>query len=102
MPARCVELIEALSLVGIESKELIDPNIVEKKLRLLRRDKANFIEREIKHFLQSYGKRRYMPPGHQRTKYILTKLTARPVYYIWFRDSAIACPSDRCCHPAEL
>lgn len=84
MRARCVQLIEALSLVGIESKELIEGQKVHKKLQQLGQAKAKFIEREIEYFLQSYGKRRYMPAGPERTKYTLTKLTARPVYYIWF------------------
>jgi hypothetical protein len=84
MPARCVQLVEALSLVGIENKELIDGQKVHKKVQQLGQAKATFIEREFEHFLQSYGKRRYMPAGQERTRYILTKLTARPVYYIWF------------------
>jgi len=94
MPARCVQLIEAFSLMGIESRELIDPDKVHKKLRRLGRAKAKFIEREIEHFLQSYGKMRYMPAGPERTRYILTKLTARPVYYIWFNPDLGDLSSD--------
>jgi hypothetical protein len=44
---------------------------------------AQFIEHQIRHFLKSHGRRRDMPPCIERTRYILTKLTARPVYYIW-------------------
>ena len=84
MPARCVQLAEALSLVGIEEKQLIDPKKIQRKLEQLQQKEAEFIELEIQKFLQSYGKRRDMPAGPERTRYILSKLTFRPVYYIWF------------------
>lgn len=85
--ARCVRLIEAFSLVGIEKHQLIDAEFVQQKLDRLSVRQAKFLEMEIKHFLQSYGKRRYMSAGLQRTRYILTKLTERPVYYIWFNPN---------------
>lgn len=84
MPARCVQLIEAFSLVGIEKEELIDPEAVQQKLDQLGRREAEFIEDRIKHFLQSYGRRRYERAGLERTGFVLSKLTLRPVYYIWF------------------
>jgi hypothetical protein len=79
-----VQFIEALSIIGIEQAELIDPHQVQQKLERLGDCEARFIEREIRHFLKSHGRRRDMPPGLERTRYFLTKLTARPVYYIWF------------------
>jgi len=82
--ARCVRLVEALSMVGIESKELIDPQKVQGKLDRLPGASAEFIELEIYRFLQSYGSHRYSHAGLERTRYILGKLTARPLYYIWF------------------
>jgi len=85
MPARCVQLTEAFSMVGIEDPELIDPEKVQRKLAGLSDDQAEFIERQINSFLHSYGcRRRNMQTGPKRTRYILSKLTARPVYYIWF------------------
>ena len=93
MPARCVRLIEAFSMVGIEKKQLIDTKKVQHALEQApyrsgtgqaQPSEAEFIELEIKRFLQSYGKRRYMPPGPERTRFVLSKLTERPVYYIWF------------------
>ena len=87
MPARCVQLAEALSMVGIEEQELIDAPRVQRKLDRLPRAKAQFIELQITQFLQSYGNRRNMPAGPQRTRYTLSKLAARPVYYIWFNPS---------------
>jgi hypothetical protein len=84
MPARCVRLVEALSMVGIERRELIDPQKAQRKLDGLPAASAEFIELEIYRFLQSYGSARYSRAGLERTRYILGKLTARPVYYIWF------------------
>ena len=82
--AASVQFIEALSVVGIEQAELLDPVHVQHKLEKLDESQARFIEQQIRHFLKNQGRRRYMPPGIERTRYILTKLTARPVYYIWF------------------
>jgi hypothetical protein len=84
MPARCVQLTEALSMVGIEERELIDIQTVQGKLDRLPKAQADFIELQIAQFLQSYGKRRNMSQGPERTRFVLSKLTARPVYYIWF------------------
>jgi predicted GNAT family N-acyltransferase len=84
MPARCVQLIEAFSIVGVEKNMLIDPQKVQRKIDRLKQDKAEFIELQIKHFLQSYGKRRNMSAGQERTEFVLSKLTERPLYYIWF------------------
>jgi hypothetical protein len=81
---RCVRLVEALSMVGIERQELIDPQKVQTRLDRLPTASAEFIELEIYRFLQSYGSHRYSQAGLERTRYILSKLTARPVYYIWF------------------
>lgn len=79
-----VQFVEALSIIGIEQAELIDPLLVQQKLERLGDCEARFIEKQTRHFLKSHGRRRDMPPGIERTQYILTKLTARPVYYIWF------------------
>jgi hypothetical protein len=87
MPERCARLIEALSFVGIEENKLIDADFVQYKLDHLSKGKTDFIEYEIKDFLQSYGRRRTMPAGIERTRYILAKLAERPVYYIWFNPN---------------
>jgi len=82
--AASVQFVEALSSIGIEQAGLIDPKQVQQKLDRLGDCEARFIEHQIRLFLKSHGRRREMPPGLERTQYILTKLTARPVYYIWF------------------
>lgn len=81
--ANCLRMTEALSLTGIEGDTLINSQAAQACINSLSDGQQMFLEREIKHFLQAYGRRANMPPGIERTKYILTKLTARPVYYIW-------------------
>ncbi len=83
-PVRTARLIEALSTVGVEDKQLVDPQRLQRQLDRLSDSKARFVEFEIKRFLQSYSRCRDMPPGLNRTKLVLSKLTSRPVYYIWF------------------
>ncbi len=84
MPARCVQLIEAFSVAGIEEDMLLEPEKVQQKIGQLPTGEAEFIEFQIRSFLQSYGRRRAMPAGPERTEFVLSKLTVRPVYYIWF------------------
>jgi len=84
VPVRCVLLAEALSIVGIEQQQLVDTRKVQRKLDKLPKNKADFIEGQIANFLHSYGERRNMKPGIERTRFVLSKLTERPVYYIWF------------------
>jgi hypothetical protein len=81
--ADCVRLTSAFSAVGIDEQDLIDPQLVKHNLDKLQRPASDFIECEMTQFLQGYGHRRLMPPGLNRTKFILSKLTDRPVYYLW-------------------
>lgn len=84
VPAGHVELVEAFSAIGIEADQLVDPQDVHKRIEALRWPRADFLERRIQQFLKSHGTRRTMPPGLERTRYILSGLTHRPAYYIWF------------------
>jgi hypothetical protein len=84
MPVRCVQLTEAFSMVGIEKEILIDPPRVQQKIDRLPQSKAEFVELQTKRFLNSYGESRDLPTGLKRTRFILSRLTFRPVYYIWF------------------
>jgi len=86
----CARLLEAFDAVGIDEQDLIGPELVQQKLDSLpdtRRPMLDFIESEMARFLQSYGRRRLMPPGIERTQFILSKLTDRPVYYLWQNQS---------------
>ena len=83
-PVRSVRLIEALSSVGIEDRQLVDPAQAQRSIDRLDALRGQFIELEIGRFLKSYSRCREMPAGLKRTRYVLSRLTARPVYYIWF------------------
>ncbi|HUW20324.1 MAG TPA: hypothetical protein VMW16_13580 [Sedimentisphaerales bacterium] len=83
-PVRCTQLVEAFSLVGIEEEMFIDPPKVQEKLDNLGRGEAEFIEFQIRDFLDSYSESRNKPAGLERTRFVLSRLTGRPVYYIWF------------------
>ena len=89
MPRRCVQMTEALSVVGIETNELVDTRGVQQKIGDLKKPASDFIELEIKKFLQGYGRRGKMLAGLERTRFVLSKLTFRPVYYIWFNKEKI-------------
>lgn len=87
IPIRHVQLIEAFSTVGIEEDQLVDPRSVQDGIEALPRQALDFLDVAIHKFLQSHGRRRLMPPGLERTRYILSKLTSRPAYYIWFNPN---------------
>ncbi len=87
MPVRCVRLFEALGAVGVEGEELIDAEAVQGRIEQLGQLEGEFIEFEIRRFLQSYGERRYEGAGLERMRFVLSKLTARPVYYLWFNEN---------------
>jgi len=78
-------MIEAFNAIGTEEEDLVDAELVQSRLSsLVTRDSIfEFIEGEMARFLQSYGQRRNMKPGIERTRFILNKLTDRPVYYLW-------------------
>ncbi|MBN1508724.1 MAG: hypothetical protein JW955_17885 [Sedimentisphaerales bacterium] len=80
-------LVEALSIIGIEEDDLIDPAGVQKKLDALPQSAADFIEARVQRFLNSHGRRRTMPPGMERTRYVLNALTEQPAYCIWFHPT---------------
>ena len=92
MPRHCQRLLEALKAVGIEERLFIQPAIVQEKLDAMCGQFKFWLEHEIQRFLQAYGKRRTMPPGLERTRFILSKLSSEPIYYIW-------CRGDPCGQP---
>lgn len=96
VPLRAVRLIEAFNLVGIEDGQLTNPAHVQRSIDQLDRSKGQFIEIETRRFLQSYNRCRDMPPGVTRTKYVLSRLTTRPVYYIWFNPEKNGNQESRC------
>jgi len=87
VPVAHVKLIEALGVVHVEESDLVSPEIVQARLDDLTGVQRAFLERYIAEFLKSHGSRRTMPPGIERTRYLLGKLAHRPAYYIWFHPS---------------
>ncbi|HOV78140.1 MAG TPA: hypothetical protein PLS24_08920, partial [Sedimentisphaerales bacterium] len=72
---------------GVEERDLVSPAVVQERLDRLSGSAKAFIEHHIADFLRSHGTRRTLPPGLERTRYLLGKLTHRPAYYIWFNPS---------------
>ena len=92
-PLAHVQLVEALSTVGIEADQLVDPSGVQEQIDALGWPAVDFLETRIGQFLKSHGTRRTMPAGIERTRYILNRLTHRPAYYIWFHpDMEVTMP----------
>jgi GNAT superfamily N-acetyltransferase len=89
LPARSKQLLEALSLVGVEENQLLDAQEVHAKIETLpiKSGQRDFIEKQIQQFMQCYGSRRHMTTGLKRTEFVLSKLTDRPVYYVWFNPN---------------
>ncbi|MEJ2647069.1 MAG: hypothetical protein P8016_01515 [Sedimentisphaerales bacterium] len=85
--ASSVRLKEALRIVGIKESLFVDPRQVHNTIELLCERKKKFIEREFRVFLKSFGNKRYSVHSQERTRFVLTRLTERPTYYIWFNKS---------------
>jgi hypothetical protein len=76
--------------VGIRDYQFLRPLEVQAKLDELDGRLKFWLEHQMLRFLSAYGKRRNMPSGIDRTRFILSKLTAEPVYYLWKRDNCFA------------
>ena len=83
-PLRSVKLQAALSTIGIEQTDLVDIEKTHNKLQSLNRKAKCFIEKQITDFLAAYGKTaRFMRDGLTRTEFFISRLSERPVYYLW-------------------
>ncbi|MFA5291613.1 MAG: hypothetical protein WC496_01115 [Phycisphaerae bacterium] len=81
---RCVKLRQALSAVGVEESDLVDIERTQYLLRSLDTKAKRFIEKQITDFLTAYGRRaKTLPDSLQRTEFFISRLSARPVYYLW-------------------
>ena len=85
---QCGQMLKALKTVGIEQRLFIQPREVQRRFDAMDGRLKFWLEHQIKRFLNAYGKRRNMPPGLERTRFILSKLTAEPIYYIWCRGDS--------------
>ena len=83
-PVRSVKLRQALSVIGIELTDLVDIERTHNKLQNTSEKAKGFIEKHITDFLAAYGRRaRTMPDCPKRTEFLISRLTERPVYYLW-------------------
>jgi hypothetical protein len=83
-PVRSVKFRQALSAIGIEQTDLIDIERTHSRLQSLNEKAKSFIEKQIKDFLAAYGRRaRNLPDCLKRTEFFISRLSDRPVYYLW-------------------
>jgi hypothetical protein len=83
-PVRCVKLRQALSAIGIEKSDLVDIEATHNRLENLNEKAKTFIEKQITDFLAAYGRRaRNLPGCLRRTELFISRLSDRPVYYLW-------------------
>jgi GNAT superfamily N-acetyltransferase len=73
----------ALKTAGIEESLWIDAAAAEKRLLRLPEDERKTIQQRISRFMGAYGKRRAAPAGEECMRFALSRLNARPAYYIW-------------------
>ncbi|MBN2588478.1 MAG: hypothetical protein JXA96_01345 [Sedimentisphaerales bacterium] len=84
----CIRMIEAFEAVGIVDSMLINPMEVHSDIESLDTQRRHFIENEFRIFLKSFGNKRYCSHSLERTQFVLTRLTERPIYYIWFNSNS--------------
>jgi len=90
-PKTCnIRMIEAFKTIGITDSMFINPMEVHSDIELLSKNMRQFIEKEIRIFLKCFSNKRYCIHSMERTKFVLTRLTERPIYYIWFNKSLVS------------
>jgi hypothetical protein len=88
-PLRCVKLRQALSAVGIEQTDLVDIERTHSLLQSLDEKRKIFSEKQINDFLAAYGRTaRNLPASIRRTEFLISRLSGRPVYYLWRNPKA--------------
>jgi hypothetical protein len=95
IPRHVNRMLKALKTVGIDERLFIHPTKVQRKMDALCGQLKFWLEHEIQKFLQAYGNRRHMPPSQARTRFVLSKLSSQPVYYLW-------CKGDPCGRPIPV
>jgi hypothetical protein len=85
LSCQCEKMRDAMNTVGIKEHQFLRPREVQAKLDMLDGRLKFWLEHQTLRFLNAYGKRRTMPFGIERTRFILSKLSARQMYYIWLR-----------------
>lgn len=78
-------LAKVLQMLGIPRWAFIDPQMVHGMIDRLPGDLHLLAQAEIRLFMKPYVKLRNMPHSIERTRFFLSRLFARPVYYLWQR-----------------
>ena len=76
-------LARTLKEARIDETLWIDARAVQKKIESLSARWRTLVEKQIHRFMGAYGNRRTMPAGAERTRFALSRLCAKPVYYAW-------------------
>lgn len=81
---------EALLDCRIHESLWWDSRAVCRRIETLDVPSRTALEKRIAAFLKPYKNRRAMPPGEERLRFVLSRLSARPVYYLW-QNPEMAC-----------
>ncbi len=79
-----IHLAELLVQLGIPEDLWTDALEVYARIQTLPRPSQTLLEQVIRRFLGPYGRRRQMPEGLARIRFVLSHLNARPAYFFWF------------------
>lgn len=84
-----IRMKEAFETIGIVDSMFIDPMEVHRDIESFDTEMRQFIEKEFRVFLKCFGNKRYCCHSLERTEFVLSRLTERPIYYIWFDKSLV-------------
>lgn len=73
----------ALETVGITEQLWVDAEQVHERIESLETPAREFIEKQMRDFLQKFAGQRNMPHSLKRTDFVLSKLGHRGHYYLW-------------------
>lgn len=74
----------ALLSTGLTDHDLSSPETVQKRIDKLGTQQSKYIESQINQFIHTFRRQQNMPPGIERTKFVLSKLAFPSSYLIWF------------------
>lgn len=77
-------LAEQLVQVGIPEDLWTNAADVHARICALPSSVREPLEKAVERFLGPYGRRRQMPKGLARIRFVLSRLNARPAYFVWF------------------
>ncbi|MEJ5260035.1 MAG: hypothetical protein WHS88_07595 [Anaerohalosphaeraceae bacterium] len=77
-------LAEQLVQAGIPEDLWTDAAEADARIRALPSSVREPLEKAVERFLGPYGRRRQMPQGLARIRFVLSRLNARPAYFVWF------------------